>query len=86
MLLGRNGAGKTTTLRTLMGLWRATQGSIVFDGYDITKMSTPDIGRLGIAYVPEVMGMEVAEQSESPLTVSTSDTRRPRKETRLMKT
>jgi branched-chain amino acid transport system ATP-binding protein len=32
MLLGRNGAGKTTTLRTIMGLWAASQGSVVFDG------------------------------------------------------
>ncbi|MGP1692508.1 MAG: ATP-binding cassette domain-containing protein, partial [Giesbergeria sp.] len=28
MLLGRNGAGKTTTLRTVMGLWRASQGTV----------------------------------------------------------
>ncbi|HKU94010.1 MAG TPA: ATP-binding cassette domain-containing protein, partial [Vineibacter sp.] len=32
MLLGRNGAGKTTTLRTIMGLWSASQGSVTFDG------------------------------------------------------
>ena len=32
MLLGRNGAGKTTTLRTIMGLWAASQGEVVFDG------------------------------------------------------
>ena len=32
VLLGRNGAGKTTCLRTIMGLWRASQGRIVFDG------------------------------------------------------
>ena len=37
MLLGRNGAGKTTTLRTIMGLWRASQGTVVFDGQDITR-------------------------------------------------
>src|SRR4029453_15683052 len=36
MLLGRNGAGKTTTLRTIMGLWRASQGRIAFGGRDIT--------------------------------------------------
>ena len=35
MLLGRNGAGKTTTLRTIMGLWAASQGSVVFDGQQI---------------------------------------------------
>lgn len=57
VLLGRNGAGKTTTLRTIMGLWKASAGSIVFDGRDITKMATPDIARLGIAYVPESMAV-----------------------------
>jgi branched-chain amino acid transport system ATP-binding protein len=57
VLLGRNGAGKTTTLRTIMGLWKASSGSIVFDGVDITKMATPDIARAGIAYVPESMAV-----------------------------
>jgi branched-chain amino acid transport system ATP-binding protein len=57
MLLGRNGAGKTTTLRTIMGLWQASQGSITFDGHDITGKATPDIAQLGIAYVPENMGI-----------------------------
>jgi branched-chain amino acid transport system ATP-binding protein len=38
MLLGRNGAGKTTTLRTIMGLWRAAPGRVVFDGRDITRL------------------------------------------------
>ena len=57
MLLGRNGAGKTTTLRTIMGLWRASAGHIRFAGADITRLATPDIARLGIAYVPETMGI-----------------------------
>ena len=57
MLLGRNGAGKTTTLRTIMGLWRAAAGEIRFDGRDITRLQTPDIARLGIAYVPESMAI-----------------------------
>ena len=57
VLLGRNGAGKTTTLRTVMGLWKASSGSIVFDGRDITKLATPDIARAGIAYVPESMAV-----------------------------
>jgi branched-chain amino acid transport system ATP-binding protein len=35
MLLGRNGAGKTTTLRTIMGLWAASQGAVIFDGEQI---------------------------------------------------
>ena len=57
MLLGRNGAGKTTTLRTIMGMWRAAAGEILFAGRDITRLATPDIARLGIAYVPESMAI-----------------------------
>jgi branched-chain amino acid transport system ATP-binding protein len=56
-LLGRNGAGKTTTLRTIMGLWKARLGKIVFDGQSIAALDTPHIARLGIAYVPENMGI-----------------------------
>ena len=57
MLLGRNGAGKTTCLRTVMGLWRASAGGVRYDGRDITRAATPDLARLGIAYVPENMGI-----------------------------
>jgi len=61
MLLGRNGAGKTTTLRTIMGLWSASKGSVRFDGQaiggDAGRLATPDIAQLGIAYVPENMGI-----------------------------
>ena len=57
MLLGRNGAGKTTTLRTIMGLWQASAGSLRFDGRDIAKTGTPEIAQQGIAYVPENMGI-----------------------------
>lgn len=61
MLLGRNGAGKTTTLRTIMGLWRASQGQVRFDGTAVggpgTRASPPDMARMGMAYVPENMGI-----------------------------
>jgi branched-chain amino acid transport system ATP-binding protein len=57
MLLGRNGAGKTTTLRTIMGLWQASKGRIVFNGQDITRSSTPQIASMNVAYVPENMGI-----------------------------
>jgi branched-chain amino acid transport system ATP-binding protein len=57
MLLGRNGAGKTTTLRTILGLWRASAGAIRFEDADIGKRDTPAIANLGIAYVPESMGI-----------------------------
>ncbi len=57
MLLGRNGAGKTTTLRTIMGLWQASQGTVVLDGQDITHIPTPLIASQDVAYVPEKMGI-----------------------------
>ena len=57
MLFGRNGAGKTTTLRTIMGLWRASAGEIRFEGADLAQQETPAIAGLGIAYVPESMGI-----------------------------
>ena len=57
MLLGRNGAGKTTTLRTIMGLWAASQGTISFRGQAIQGRPTPDIAQAGIGYVPEAMGI-----------------------------
>ena len=61
MLLGRNGAGKTTTLRTIMGLWAPSSGSVSFDARAIGghggQRSTPEIAQLGIAYVPENMGI-----------------------------
>ena len=63
MLLGRNGAGKTTTLRTVMGLWPASSGSVQFDGHPIggpgRQLATPEIARFNIAYVPETMGIFV---------------------------
>ena len=57
VLLGRNGAGKTTTLRSIMGLWQPSPGSVHFQGRDITGLVTADIARLGIAFVPENMGI-----------------------------
>lgn len=57
VLLGRNGAGKTTTLRSIMGHWRPSPGSVFYRDTDISGMHTADIARLGIAYVPENMGI-----------------------------
>ena len=57
MLLGRNGAGKTTTLRTIMGLWSASRGTLTFRGESLVGRPTPEIAQRGIAYVPENMGI-----------------------------
>jgi len=72
MLLGRNGAGKTTTLRSIMGLWRAHAGKIIFDGHNITALPTPEIARLGIAYVPETMGIFSALTVHENMLLATS--------------
>ncbi|HLR77594.1 MAG TPA: ABC transporter ATP-binding protein [Burkholderiaceae bacterium] len=52
-LIGANGAGKTTLLMTVCGNPRATSGTILFEGQDITQSSTHDIMRQGIAISPE---------------------------------
>jgi branched-chain amino acid transport system ATP-binding protein len=53
VILGANGAGKTTIIKTVMGLLRATQGSIRFEGQELVGMRPHAIHRLGIAWVPE---------------------------------
>ena len=52
-LLGPSGAGKTTTLRSILGLTPARQGTIKFDGSDITTRATHEIARLGVGWVPD---------------------------------
>ena len=64
-LLGRNGAGKSTLLKALCGLLPPASGTIVFEGREISRLSAPEIARLGIGYVPQgrglFAGMTVAE-------------------------
>ena len=52
-LLGRNGAGKTTTLRSIMGLTPPKDGSVFYNGEDVTAAQPFEVARKGIAYVPE---------------------------------
>jgi branched-chain amino acid transport system ATP-binding protein len=72
VLLGRNGAGKTTTLRSIMGMWRPSPGSVMFRGQDITNLHTADIARLGIAFVPENMGIFGGLTVEENLVLATA--------------
>ena len=51
-IIGPNGAGKSTLLDSILGLTKR-QGSITFDGQDITRMAAAKIVRLGIGYAPE---------------------------------
>ena len=52
-LVGSNGVGKTTLLRTVVGLIRPWQGSIVFDGRDVTRVSPHEKAAQGLVMVPE---------------------------------
>ncbi|MDD7389809.1 MAG: ABC transporter ATP-binding protein [Lachnospiraceae bacterium] len=52
-LIGANGAGKTTTLHTITGLLRPKNGTITFNGEDITKTPAHKIVSMGMAHVPE---------------------------------
>ena len=72
VLLGRNGAGKTTTLRSIMGLWAPTPGAVRFRGEDITGLHTAEIARLGIAFVPENMGIFGGLTVEENLVLATA--------------
>jgi len=52
-LIGANGAGKSTLMMTIFGAPRAREGSVSFDGRDITHMPTHEIAKLRIAQSPE---------------------------------
>ena len=52
-LLGRNGVGKSTTLRSIMGLTAPAQGTVVYNGHNITGKPAFRVAQLGIGFVPE---------------------------------
>ncbi|MDM0065249.1 ABC transporter ATP-binding protein [Variovorax sp. J31P207] len=52
-IIGRNGVGKTTTLKTVMGLVRASSGTVSIDGLDLSGKPAHEMVRAGIGYVPE---------------------------------
>ena len=52
-LLGRNGMGKTTTINTIMGIVKATGGSIAFEGEELVGRDSYRIANLGLGLVPE---------------------------------
>jgi lipopolysaccharide export system ATP-binding protein len=52
-LLGRNGAGKTTTFRMIMGMIAPNEGSVIFEGHDITKLPMYKRARLGVGYLSQ---------------------------------
>ena len=72
-LVGSNGAGKTTLLRAVMGLLPAWQGTVRFDGRDVTRLSAHEKASLGLVLVPEgrqlFSTMSIVENLEMGATV-----------------
>jgi branched-chain amino acid transport system ATP-binding protein len=56
-LLGRNGAGKSTLLKTLIGIAPAANGSIKLADNELIGLSSAQVARLGIGYVPQGRGL-----------------------------
>jgi branched-chain amino acid transport system ATP-binding protein len=52
-LLGRNGAGKSTIMRSIMGLTPPRQGTVAFNGDNITGRKPHLVARMGVGYVPD---------------------------------
>lgn len=53
-IIGPNGAGKSTLMKAVFGLLRPREGSITFDGHDISQLAPHQIVKLGMCYVPQV--------------------------------
>ena len=52
-IIGPNGAGKSTVFKTIVGLLPARQGSVTFEGQDVTNRTPGDLLHRGLAYVPQ---------------------------------
>ncbi len=55
-LIGANGAGKSTLLKTVFGLLKPTQGSIIFDQQEVKSVSSTRLLEMGMSYVPQGRG------------------------------
>jgi ABC-type branched-subunit amino acid transport system ATPase component len=53
-IIGPNGAGKSTLLKTIMGYLHPTQGRIIFQGQDVTRLGPAEKVKRGIGYVPQL--------------------------------
>jgi urea transport system ATP-binding protein len=59
-LMGRNGVGKTTLMKSIMGLLKAREGTVIYNGIDLTKKAPGVRAKSGIGYVPQ--GREIFAQ------------------------
>lgn len=59
-IMGRNGVGKTTLAKAIMGLIPIKDGKLIYEGKDISNLSSDKRAKLGIGYVPQ--GREIFSQ------------------------
>lgn len=52
-IIGANGAGKTSILQSIMGMVAAREGTVTFDGQEISSLASHERARIGIRMVPE---------------------------------
>lgn len=56
-VLGANGVGKSTLLKAIYGFLQPNQGTIIFEGEDVTAVPTHELIERGIAYIPQHTGI-----------------------------
>lgn len=85
-LVGRNGAGKTTFMRSLMGLLKASSGSVRLGGIDLLVFPAHARARLGIGYMPEDRRLVPQLTAEENVLMPAWAARTPDSQARLEKT
>ena len=70
-IIGANGAGKSTLLMTICGSPKASEGRVLYEGRDITRLPTYDIVNLGISQSPEEIRAKAAAAVTAPNTIAT---------------
>jgi neutral amino acid transport system ATP-binding protein len=75
-VIGPNGAGKSTLIKTIFGLLRPRQGSITFEGEDITTLKPHECTQRGLSYVPQLDNVFPTLTVEENLEMGSLDTSR----------
>ena len=69
-VMGRNGVGKTTLMRNIVGLEKASKGTVTLDGRDITKTPARKRAQSGLALVPLIVaGNAPGHEIEHPMAI-----------------
>ena len=82
-IVGPNGAGKTTLMKTIFGLLPASEGSVHFDGQDVTHMRTTSLAELGMGYLPQGSNTFPELSVEDNLRVAAHSLKRSKADERL---